>query len=42
MKNTIILIRLSDKKETEKTFKNKKELQRFLRNNYTIYTWRNA
>ncbi len=42
MKTTIILIRLSDKKETERTFKSKKEMQRFLSNNYTTYTWRNA
>ena len=41
MKTTIILVRISDRKETERTFNSKKECQRFLSNNYTTYTWRN-
>jgi hypothetical protein len=42
MKYTIILIRLSDKTERTKEFKSKKELQRFLSNNYMTYSWRNV
>jgi hypothetical protein len=38
---TITLIRKSDGKELTKTFKTKKAMQRFLNNNYTIYTWKN-
>ena len=39
--NIIKLIRKSDVKEFIKTFKTKKAMQRFLSNNYTIYTWKN-
>ena len=39
MKITIKCIRISDKKEFVKTFKSKKECQRFKQNNYTEYTY---
>lgn len=39
MKYTLTLIRKSDGKAIQKSFKTKKEMQRFQSNNYTIYTW---
>ena len=39
MKNTLELTRKSDGKKFTYSFKTKKEMQRFLSNNYTEYTW---
>jgi len=41
MRATIILIRNSDKTEKIVSFKSKKQMQRFLSNNYIMYSWKN-
>ena len=39
MKHSLTVTRKSDGKVFTKSFKTKKDLQRFQANNYTVYTW---